>query len=98
MLTPLKVSMKKFLKRTFKETNKKVIKHPILFASGFACIKNSIADYTIQNVQNIKSEKPKPFNIKRNLTFALFGLLHDMSYLWNRITESFNKTYCTSCN
>tara|TARA_A100001011_G_scaffold166016_1_gene174672 strand:+ start:504 stop:1160 length:657 start_codon:yes stop_codon:yes gene_type:complete len=76
MLTPLKVSMKKFLKRTFKETNKKVIKHPILFASGFAYIKNSIADYTIQNVQNIKSEKPKPFNIKRNLTFALFGLLH----------------------
>ena len=47
--------------------------HPILFASFFACIKNSIADYTIQKTQN--SHK-KYFNIKRTIAFSLFGFIH----------------------
>ena len=66
--------------KNIKLINKKVKKHPILFACSFACVKNIVADYTVQKTQQIISirnnEKPKPFNIKRNITFALFGFIH----------------------
>jgi len=70
MLNPLK----SLFKSTLKTTNEKIKKHPILFASFFACIKNSVADYTIQKTQD--SQKNKSFNIKRTIAFSLFGLIH----------------------
>jgi len=71
MLNPLKPVFKRFYSSTIKSTNEKIKKHPILFASCFACVKNSVADYSIQKTQN-----EGPFNIKRTLGFSLFGLLH----------------------
>ena len=55
----------------FRLLNNKIIRHPIIFASTFACIKNSIADNIIQNSQN-----KKELDIRRNVSFSLFGLLH----------------------
>ena len=46
-----------------------------MFASFFACIKNSIADYTIQKTNKTNKIK-NTFNIKRNICFALFGFIH----------------------
>lgn len=75
MLNPLKPTIKGFynstIKSTIKSTNEKIKKHPMLFASGFACIKNIVADYTVQKTQN-----EGPLNIKRNIAFALFGFIH----------------------
>lgn len=75
--------MKTTFKTTFKKANEKIKKHPLLFASFFACIKNSVADYTIQKTQQIQysisathTKEIQPINIRRNLSFALFGLLH----------------------
>lgn len=74
MLNPLKPAFKSFYSSAIKSTNEKIKKHPILFASFFACIKNSVADYTIQKTQD--SHKNKDFNIKRTIAFSLFGLIH----------------------
>lgn len=71
MLNPLKPAFKSFYSLAIKSTNEKIKKHPILFASFFACIKNSVADYSIQKTQN-----EGPFNIKRTLAFSLFGFIH----------------------
>lgn len=57
-------------------------KKPILFAGTFACFKNCIADYIIQ--KNTR----KKFNIQRNISFSLFGLLHigiGQYFIFNKI-------------
>ena len=72
-----KSTLKSKCKSIFKTTNEKIKKHPILFASFFACIKNSVADYTIQKAQQIENKtQHTQINIKRNIIFALFGLIH----------------------
>lgn len=57
-----------------KKANHQIATHPILFASTFACFKNSFADYIIQT--NTENKQQHHFNLQRNLTFALFGFLH----------------------
>ena len=74
MFNPLKPSVKALIETRANRINKKIKSNPILFASFFACIKNSVADFTIQ-----KLETPHPkesFIFKRNIAFSLFGFFH----------------------
>lgn len=69
--------MQILIKPIFKITNEKIKKNPLLFASLFACVKNSIADYTIQKTQILQYNTiDESINIRRNISFAFFGLFH----------------------
>ena len=45
-------------------------RRPVIFGLGFSCAKTSFADFLVQRYV----EKREEIDLKRNLTFGLFGL------------------------
>jgi hypothetical protein len=45
-------------------------KKPLVFGLGFSCVKTSFADFLVQRYV----EKREELDVRRNLTFGLFGL------------------------